>query len=177
MEIEIAEYYPKGFLARQGGSLGEVAERLRRVGRAFLAALEPWDDADFARPLAPGKWSPAQIADHLVRANQLFARAIEGAGTSGETLRMARGRVTEDGRAIAPEEQEPIPNRIRGDLAQDFGASLERLVEAAQRADPALACLEHAFFGEMTVLEVLQLAAWHVRHHTKQLPGSPPRAS
>lgn len=177
MEIEIAAYYPKAFLARQGASPDEVAERLRQVGAAFLAALEPLDDAVFARPVAVGKWSPAQIADHLVRANQLFARAIEGASADGETLRMARGRVTADGRAIAPAEQEPIPNRVRGDLMRDFQTSLERLIGAGQRAEPGMICLEHSFFGEMTVLEVLQLAAWHVRHHTKQLPGSPPQAA
>lgn len=171
--VEIPAHYPKGFLARQGASPREVAERLEQVGADFVAALDALEDDAFSHPVAPGKWSPAQIADHLVRSNQLLAEAIAKARAGGEIKRMPRGRVTPDGRPLAPAEQEPIPNRIQGDLARDFTASLKRLIEVGLDADPELTCLEHGFFGEMTVLEVLQLSAWHIRHHTKQLPKPP----
>ncbi len=167
--MEIAELYPKGFLARQGRDLSELSARLREVGAGFLSTLGELDDAAFYRPAAEGKWSPAQLADHLVRANTLFARALEQANRGEALLRMPRGRVTEDGRPISPDEEEPIPNRVRSDLEKDFRASLERLIAVSKGADLERVCLEQSFFGEMTGREVLQLAAWHVRHHTKQV--------
>lgn len=172
---EIEELFPKAFLARQGSSFERLQERLRLVGEEFVAALGAVDEMMFYTSKA-GKWTPAQIADHVVRANRLFGKALEGVFDGHEVLVMARGRITEDGRPLAPAEEEPLPDQARGDLIRDFEHTLEQLVMAGERTARAdlvsEVCIDQAFFGPMTGLECLQLSAWHIRHHTKQLPTS-----
>lgn len=170
---EIEELFPKTFLARQGSSFERLQERLRLVGDEFVAALGAVDEMMFYTSKA-GKWTPAQIADHVVRANRLFGKALGGVCDGCEVLVMARGQVTEDGRPLAPAEEEPSPGEARGDLIRDFERTLERLLAAGERTARAgllsEVCIDQAFFGLMTGLECLQLSVWHIHHHTKQLP-------
>ena len=44
----------------------------------FAAAAEAIAPAAFTVPVAPGKWSPAQIVDHLVRAYDGFLEELAG---------------------------------------------------------------------------------------------------
>ena len=168
---EIDEHFPKAFLARQGVTLAALQARLEVVGDDFVTTLDAVNEVAFYRP-EPGKWSPAQLADHVVRAGGLFAYALKRACDGREVLVMPRGKVTEDGRAVAPGE-EPAADRDRADLLRDFQAMLVRTEAAAERAAQAdlldTVCLDQSFFGPMTGLECLQLSVWHVRHHTKQL--------
>ena len=169
---EIDELFPKAFLARQGVTPEALRARLEVVGSDFATALGAVDEAAFYSS-EPGKWSPAQLADHVVQAGGLFAYALERVCDGRETLVMPRGRVTQDGRAVAPGE-EPAADRGRADLLQSFAAVQERVGAAAGRAAQAdlldTVCLDQSFFGPMTGLECLQLSVWHIRHHTKQLP-------
>ena len=170
---EIADLYPKAFLARQGRSRADLEPRLNAVAESFLATLAALDAERLHESVAPGKWSPAQIAEHVGRANTLFARALEGALAGEPPLRMPRGRVSEDGRPLAPAEEEPEGGLSLERLALELRASVARLQEAARALEAAgsleEACLEQSFFGAMSGLEVVQLAAWHTRHHEKQL--------
>ncbi len=169
---EIEELFPKAFLARQGSSWTALQARLQLVGEDFVATLGAVDEAAFYAS-ATGKWTPAQVADHVVQANRLFGYALAGLSKGRDVFVMPRGRLTEDGRAVAPEE--PAPDRSRADLVQAFETGLTRLLAAGEDAAAARllgdVCLDQAFFGPMTGLECLQLAAWHTRHHAKQLPG------
>ena len=170
---EIENYFPKAFLARQGTTFEALKTRLESVGNDFVTALNEADDETLYAPVAEGKWSPAEIADHLVRANRLFSRALDAALSGEEMVEMPRGKVTDDGRPIAPTEEEPESDRARAELTEDFTASVDELSQfgARMQSEGKLEqdCLDHSFFGPMIGLEVLQLAAWHVRHHTKQL--------
>ena len=170
---EIDELFPKAFLARQGATLEALRARLQTVGDDFVSALGGVDEAVFYKSAA-SKWTPAQLADHVVQAGGLFAYALERGCDGREVLVMPRGRVTEDGRAVAPAREEPAADRERADLVQALKAMLERTEAAGERAAQAnlldTVCLDQSFFGPMTGTEVLQLAAWHIRHHTRQLP-------
>lgn len=172
---EIEAYYSKTFLARQGATLAELRRRLCDVAASFEHTLQGVDDEVFYEPITPGKWSPAQIADHLVKANALFARALATPTQGGDIIQMARGRVTEDGRPIAPQEEEPAPDQPRAELRAAFNTSFAELIRVAQTSENAdklfETCIYQSFFGPMTGLELLQLAAWHTRHHEKQLPN------
>ena len=160
---------------RQGSSWEALQARLPVVGEDFVTMLGAVDEAAFYAAAA-GKWTPAQIADHVIRANGLFGKSLEYVVGGKPLIVMSRGRVTEDGRALAPAEEQPTPDRAREDLIQTFEVGLARLLAAGKRNAKAgllpNVCLDQAFFGPMTGLECLQLAAWHIRHHTKQLPGS-----
>jgi uncharacterized damage-inducible protein DinB len=168
---ELEAPFDKAFLARQGVVPADLDARLRQAAQDFSSALSALDEGAFYVPLAEGKWSPAQIADHVVRANGLFARALERLLEGKDIIRMPKGRVTADGRAISPEE--PLPNRVQTELVQDFAASAERLraafgqvAEAGRLGD---VCIFQSFFGEMSALELMQLSVWHIRNHGRQI--------
>ena len=171
---EIKSHFPKAFLARQGETFTELEERLRKVGEGFVTALSEVEDADFYTPVTESKWSPAELADHLVKANELFGRALENVLKGEDIIVMERGRVTDDGRPLSPAAEEPDPDRPRSELVQAFEKTLRRLITAGSQVKDAdrlgEVCVDQSFFGPMTGLENLQLCAWHIRHHTKQLP-------
>jgi uncharacterized damage-inducible protein DinB len=176
---EIAALLPKGFLERQGVTFLTVQSSLERARTLLDANLARVPDGAFHSPVAPGKWSPAEIADHVIKANHLFAHALEiglrrTADGTLEILQMPRGRVTDDGRAIAPTEEEPTPGRPRGALNADLERSFAHLGQAALDLEAAnglrTVCVDQSFFGPMNAQECLQLMAWHTAHHAKQLP-------
>lgn len=176
---EIAGLFPKGFLARQGETLEAVQSSLERARALLQANISLVPDDGFHAAIAPGKWSPAEIADHVIKANQLFTRALEiglkrSADPGFEMLQMPRGQVTDDGRAIAPSDEEPTPGRSRQALQADLDLSFAHLVRAAQDLQAAhglgTVCVNQSFFGEMNGQECLQLIAWHTAHHARQLP-------
>ena len=172
---EIEAHFPKEFLARQGTTFADLERRLQQVSDAFVRALSEVGETDFYAPVAEGKWSPAKLTDHLVKANELFGRALENVIEGKEIIKMERGRVTDDGRPLSPAAEEPTADRPRPELTEAFKETFEYLktkgaqVKEADQLDRI--CVDQSFFGPMTGLEILQLCAWHVRHHTKQLPS------
>ena len=176
---EITAHLPKGFLERQGVTLEAVQSSLERAGALLDTNLKGVPDEAFHLPTASGKWSPAEIADHVIKANHLFAHALEiglrrTADASLKVLSMPRGRVTDDGRAIAPTDEEPTPGRSRQALRIDLESSFIHLARVTHDLDAAgglgTVCVDQSFFGPMTGLECLQLIAWHTAHHARQLP-------
>ena len=171
---EIESHFPKDFLARQGTTFDELQKRLQQVADGFTATLSEVEDAGFYTPVAAGKWSPAELADHLVKADELFVRALESVLSGEEIIVMERGKVTEDGRPLSPIAEEPDPDQPRPELVQRFEETLHQLITVGSQVEDAgqldEVCVDQSFFGPMTGLETLQLCAWHVRHHTKQLP-------
>ena len=175
---EITALFPKGFLQRQGTSLEACLDSLNRAAALLETNLSRVPDEAFHAPVQPGKWSPAEIADHVVKANHLFTHALEiglqrTRNPSLDVLHMPKGQVTADGRAISPTEEEPTPGRARTELNADLKASVARLEEAAKNLAQSggldVDCVDQSFFGPMTGLECLQLMAWHTAHHAKQL--------
>ena len=171
---EIDEHFPKAFLARQGTTFEELEERLQKVGHGFITTLSEVGDNAFYTPVAEGRWSPAKLADHLVKANELFKRCLRNVAEGEKIIKMERGKVTEDGRPLSPAAEEPAPDRPRSELVAAFKETLEQLTTAGAQVEGAgqldKVCVDQSFFGPMTGLETLQLSAWHIRHHTKQLP-------
>jgi len=172
---EIASHFPKDSLARQGTTFADLEQRLQKVSNAFLQTLAEVEEANFYKPVAAGKWSPAELTDHLVKANELFGRALENAVEGKDVIVMERGKVTDDGRPLSPAAEEPTADRPRPELIRAFEESFNYLKAAGAKAESAdrlnEVCVDQSFFGPMTGLECLQLSAWHIRHHTKQLPS------
>lgn len=177
--LEITALLPKGFLERQGLTLEGVQISLERARGLLDTNLESVLDEAFHKPITSGKWSPAEIADHVINVNQLVAHALEiglrrTEDASLEIVQMPRGRLTDDGRTIAPSGTEPTPGRPRGSLQADLGLSFTHLTRVAHDLNAAgglgTVCVDQSFFGPMTGLECLQLIAWHTAHHARQVP-------
>jgi predicted RNase H-like HicB family nuclease len=167
---EIQDYLSKAFLEQQGKTLEEVLENLASAKAEFTTKLE---QANLYEPVATSKWTPAKIADHLNTANSFFAVCLERALKDKPPIVMPKGHVTQDGRAINPG-QEPRANLSREDLQRNHEIAFEALTRYAKKLEtPELQmkiCVTQSFFGELSTLEVLQLCAWHTRHHAAQIP-------
>jgi len=148
---------------------------------AFAAAAEAVEPEAWDRPRAEGKWSPAQITDHLIRTYDVVLREIGGgAGMKVRTpflmrivLRLTyKPRILRGGWFPA---RAPAPPEIRPSKAppgQQDGIALFRQraqeFETAFRAKPE-ARLTHAYFGTLKSAAGLLFCARHIEHHCAQL--------
>ncbi|MCA9837379.1 MAG: DinB family protein [Trueperaceae bacterium] len=174
MTAEIEAYLPKEFLARQGTEFSAVRKRLVDLSAALDNQLDALDDKTFYEPIGQDKWTPAEIADHIVRTHMLMIEAMEAVLQDKPLVVRPKGSLSAEGKPVAPETEMPVPRRARKDLKKELQTSSQTLLELASKVAEAnkleQTCLVHGFFGEITVLEALQLSAWHIRHHHKQLP-------
>lgn len=151
--------------------------------RRFVAAADGVDAAAWARPPAPGKWSPAQTAEHLVLAYEAGLRELAGGAgirprATGWRQRLLRWVLLPHIlfhrsfplRAVSPREIRP------GDAPPERAAVLARMRELAARAERELvaarvsgARVTHPYFGALPALVTLRFLAVHVEHHLRQL--------
>jgi hypothetical protein len=153
--------------------------------RRFEAAVTRVPAAVWATPIAPGKWTPAQIAEHVAIATEVTGRALKGESGIPGLPRMVRPLVrslflrrvlktktfprnAKGPKVFAPSATPPPAPQI---IARLRGAELE--LEAAANALRAqgLSTIEHPAFGRIPVEEYLELNAIHTRHHLAQLPA------
>lgn len=162
-----------------GDHSAELATFVRHAG-----ALDP---AAWNAPVGEGKWTPAQITEHLRLTYDVLVRELEGGGgirvrTPGwlrAWLRLRylpgilkRGRVPRGARA---------PGEVRpGDGPFDREAQLTALRDSAERfvarLEPAWerpgTVLTHHLFGSLSAAQAFRFVTVHSRHHRAQLPGS-----
>jgi hypothetical protein len=151
------------------------------IQRAQAIAPEQWE-----APLGGGKWSPAQIAEHLRLTYEVVSGEMEGGqGIAIRTKPWQQAwirvrylpQILRSGRlpagARAPREARP------GDGPFDRAATLAALAHAATRFEEALAdrwdradaILTHHLFGKMTGKKGIRFLTVHTLHHTRQLPA------
>lgn len=159
----------------------------RNAVETFLARAEAVEEARWAEPRAPGKWSAAELTEHLSLTYDGVLRELAG----GDAVRVRvkgfrklvirwlvmprflnHGFVPEGVRA--PREVVPAaanPNKEAG-LARfrDRAAEFERVI-APMLGDRARR-ITHPFFGRLTLPQGLRFVEVHLRHHTGQLPGA-----
>lgn len=161
-----------------------AAEEHRAALRAFVETAEAVDEARWTHPLAAGKWSPAQVAEHCALVYEALLRELEG----GAPMRM---RVTPAWRtvlrwvllphvlfhrsfpvrAVAPREARPPEGHPeRGEVLErlrERGERFERELDAARRGGGGR--LTHPYFGTLPPTPALRFAAVHLEHHRRQL--------
>jgi hypothetical protein len=144
--------------------------------------------AVWSAPRAPGRWSPAELLEHLVQTHLVSGRIIRGMPV---------------GLPVVPRLLRPLLRRfvLRGILRTgEFGRPTrtfppfepkqpaaspaegrERLLEAVRgfEAEVRLATpigdvtFEHPTFGKIAVSDYVRFQEIHIRHHLKQLPPPP----
>jgi len=150
------------------------------VSAAGRVPVEKW-----LVPRAEGKWSPAEIVEHLSLAYDVIVREL--AGGAGMTIRtklwqrvmlrltimpkLLRGEAFPSG-TRSPREIRPVtasPDQTAAITSlRDRAARFEAAVADAQRRHPRTG-LTHAYFGRSTIDNAVLLCARHVQHHHKQL--------
>lgn len=154
---------------------------------AFLSAAEAVPEAQWMRPVAEGKWSPGQIAEHLSLSLEAVAREVRGESSMRyrlpwwkrfwvkhrylpgilETKRFPSGarapRETRPAEAAAPRGE--ALGRLRA-----ANAGIERIYAENPRA--AGRRLRHPYFGALAAPDFFGVIALHALHHRSQLPPS-----
>lgn len=171
--------------------VGPLAEH-RSAADSFLRAGRAVPEPAWTRPVAAGKWSPAQIAEHVRLSFEVLTRElVEGTGMRVVVSpwkrflfrRLFLNRIVRTGRfprgIRAPREARPVaPPATRSEAL--------RLVEAAAAdfegacanvADPRSRRLTHPYFGRVPLPLACRFLARHTRHHQDQLVPRVPDAN
>ena len=173
--------------ASAGRWAAAVAEHERSVA-LFRESVRAVPAARWAVPSAPGTWSPAEEALHVVATYELGSAIERGdvvmrrrtspalAAVSRWVLLPALLRVDRcPVGAAAPREVRPDRAAARAMDAAALVARLDAAADAAVRAlrqadgrDPRPRIV-HAYFGPLSPLLALRLVSAHTRHHARAL--------
>ena len=159
----------------------------RQAISEVVRVVEGQDPGAWLVAVRPGKWSPAEIAQHLVLSYEVPLEEL-GGGTGFAVvlpwwkragLRWTVLRRILDGRfprgAPAPREARPTstapsPAEAARTLGESAALFERRLAEAhAERA----VRLTHSYFGKLTAPQILMLLGVHAAHHRSQFPPGP----
>ncbi|HVR96801.1 MAG TPA: DinB family protein [Thermoanaerobaculia bacterium] len=166
----------------------ETWDDLMRSHRAAVAdfasaasAIEP--DA-WTRPRAEGKWTPAEIVEHLALSYAALLGEIEGKTPlrihtplwrqwllrAVYLPRLVAGKPFPAG-IKAPREIRPAASGTQQDAVARFRDLAARFEEAADavRVQKPKQRLTHPFFGAIPLDRMVGLSAAHTRHHQRQL--------
>jgi hypothetical protein len=170
---------------RREDSRWEAAADEHRIALAtFLDSAERLPAAAWSRPPAPGKWSPAEVAEHLSLSYEALLAELEK-GTP-MAVRLPAWRVAllrwvllphilfhrsfplrapsprEVRPGAAPAERDPALARLRG-----LGERFEHALDRARRAGGGW--VTHPYFGRVPPVKALRFCAVHVEHHRRQV--------
>jgi DinB superfamily len=156
----------------------------RSASAAFADAAKAVAPGAWHLPRAEGKWSPAQITDHLIQTYDVLLRELQGgSGMRVRTRFLQRMflRLTLMPRLMRGArfpERVPAPPEIRptGAPGQQDGIALfrRRAAELEATAQQVLAQvprarLTHAYFGPSSVANGVLFCARHIEHHRAQI--------
>lgn len=150
----------------------------------MLGPLVGRAEADWQR--APtGKWTPAQIVEHLALAFEYSARGFDERRAEGPMTRRSStaqqwvGRLfvfgwgwVPTGIARSPRVARPLEHVAGPAAERHFSAGLaswRALERDVRTARPHDLFVRHPSLGDLDVVQWLRLHAWHCRHHAKQI--------
>jgi len=162
----------------------EAVEEHRAALAAFLDVAEQLKEDAWGSPWGPGKWTRAQVAEHLALTYEIAIREL----TTGEGLRVrvtgVRQRLLRwilmphilfhrslPVRVTAPREARPP------EVTAPRGAILRRLRELGVRWEMEMeraigaggGGLTHPYFGTIPPVKAMRFMAVHIEHHTRQV--------
>lgn len=157
-----------------------VLRILSGASTTLIATAERIPDGAWSNPIAGGKWSPAEIVEHLNLTFDILQRElVGGAGMVVQTklwqrvlLRLMivphllRGGAFPRG-ARAPREIRPRVTSTQSEALAAFREKAARLASAAEQSQDKR--LTHAYFGAAPAAKGVLLCARHIAHHQKQL--------
>ena len=169
-------------MADVAGALQQNKAAAEALCAAADAASEVWEV-----PRAPGKWSPAQVVEHVTRALEQSTRELRGEptlfpsfpGVVKPVMRVLffnwivrRGsfpRGTRTNKAMDPEHGAPTPAEARARIHE----ALHDLEQAVKTRPAGFGPVDTGAFGAVTLPDYLLFQAIHTRHHTVQVAATP----
>jgi len=161
----------------------EIAALHDAAAKNLATAAEAVSSDRWLTPRAEGKWSPAEVVEHLNTVYDVVLRELDGgAGMKIRTpwyarivLRLTivpkilRGRGFPAG-APAPKETRPVLSITdQRELISRFRDRAARFAAAATNARGTEKRITHAYFGAAPIPQSMLLCARHIEHHMQQL--------
>jgi hypothetical protein len=162
----------------------EIEELHARAAAEFAAAAEKVPAERWLLPRAEGKWSPAEIVEHLTLAYEVLLRELDGG--PGMKLRTSwwqrivlrftmvpkilRGDGFPEGARSPRETRPPSANPDQRAAVEKFRSQAAAFASKAAAAPSKR--VTHAYFGKSSMPEALLFCVRHLEHHVKQLPPS-----
>lgn len=163
----------------------------RAAVEEFIATARTIDPQIWTTPRADGKWSPAQIVEHLAIVYEYSRGVVKG--TAGKGLpRLLRpllrrfvvdstlkaGKFTRKGRAPSIFQPSPTPPAPAADLIARLSTAVTGFEGDIRSGHPAgRHTITHPFFGTMPTMNYVRLQAIHARHHRAQLSAIDSRSA
>lgn len=148
----------------------------------FVAAARAVDPAKWPVPRGEGKWSPAQIAEHLAVVYEYNRKVVTGTAGKGApaflrplarwfivTRTLKAGAFTRQGRApkiFHPSAAHPPAPEVLTRLTKAV-IGMEGDIRSGH--PEGRHTVAHPFFGTLPTTDYLRLQAIHTRHHRSQL--------
>lgn len=152
---------------------------------AYLDVAGRLSSAAWTSPWAAGKWTPAQITEHLSMTYRVFIGEVQGGPGMKLKLTPFRRRVlrtlmlphmlfhrTFPRGAPAPRELRPgdAPGPAQTEALAQMRALGEEFEREASRARASgWTHVTHPYFGPIDLRRGMRLCAVHIEHHTRQL--------
>ena len=173
-------------MPRLGENDFSEAVALHRAAVAECVAAVAAVPADaWTQPLGPGKWSPAEVAEHLAISYEPPLSELSGGPGFAVRVPWWKRRALRWG--MLPEilnggfpARAPAPLEIRPrqtapspeEASRRLAANAERFLESlAQARAVRRVRLTHAYFGKLRPAQTVMLLTSHALHHRRQLPG------
>jgi hypothetical protein len=148
----------------------------------FVAAAHGIDAAKWHTPRGEGKWSPAQIAEHLAITYEYNRKVVTGTAGKGAprflqplarwfivTKTLKAGAFTRNGRAPKIFQPTSTPGAATPLLIRLTNAVRGFENDIRSGHPEARHNVAHPFFGTLPTVDYLRLQAIHTRHHRSQL--------
>lgn len=152
-----------------------------------LAAAGEETGPAFSTPRSPGKWSPAQIEEHVARTLEETASFVAGEPSHFPTLPrllrpllrglffnrvLARGGFpnAKTARALDPRDGPTTPADGRTRLLAAVARFDEACRAAVARGESRV---NSPVFGYVGLADLARFQELHTRHHLRQMPGAP----
>lgn len=166
----IKDFYPQVPLQQFGGTVAIASAQLVAAVDDVVARLEALDELTLNTPVAVGKWTPLGVADHLNRVTEFYAYSLNRVRKGGEPIRTEKGFIGADGGLVVDiPEVLPGENLELSSVVTALTSSTQKLIDAAVAAESEglanTVVNMNPFFGELTPLGTVQMAALHARHH------------
>ncbi|WP_407539457.1 DinB family protein [Deinococcus radiomollis] len=159
-----------------GETPAQIQAELHKAFGRFEAAI-PDHQGHWLTSPAEGRWSPAQVTEHVLLVNENVARIVAlllsdtplraGPAVPGQTL---------DGKRLAPAGLEPGEGLPWDALEPRWQASRAVLDGVAARLEGADLTRRyfHPFLGEIDAHDWTRMVTFHLRHHCRQLAEGQP---
>jgi dihydrofolate reductase len=162
-------------MKRENINTEELFASLDNTTSELIELVSSFSETQINEIPSPGKWTAAQVADHVTKSNIGIIKSLEKEGKTPQ--RPADAGVEElkktfldfDKRLRSPEFILPARDIYQKKLViEKLGISIAQLRELSKHVN-LFEMISHPIFGEVTKLELLHFVVYHTQRHIHQL--------